>query len=244
VIEQLRAELLKLRTTRTTAALVLAMVALVLLFTLLGGLLTPRDSIGNESDQRSILSIGHIATLFTALVGIMLVTSEFRFGTIRPTLLYAPRRPLLIAAKAVAGLLAGLAIGIVAEALAVVVGLVVLSGRGVDRVVSYGDILRFAVGGAAVTALWAVIGVGVGAIVRHQVGAIVGLLAYAFIVENLVFGLAPSVGRYLPGPAGQALAGDTTDRLLGVAAGGGLLLAYAVVLAAAGAAVTALRDVD
>src|SRR6185369_4077881 len=140
--------------------------------------------------------------------------------------------------------LAGLAIGIVAEALAVIVGLTVLSGRGVDRVVSNGDILRFAVGGAAVTALWAVVGVGVGAIVRHQVGAIVGLLAYAFIVENLVFGLAPSVGRYLPGPAGQVLAGDTADRLLGVAAGGGLLLAYAILLAAAGAAVTALRDVD
>jgi len=244
VIAQLRAELLKIGTTRTTAALGLGMVALVLLFTLLGGLLASFSSLQEDDNQRTILTAGHTGILFAVLVGVMLVTSEFRYGTIRPTLLYEPRRPLLIVAKAVAGLLGGLALGIVGNALAILVGLVVFAGRGIDRVVSTGDLLTFALGGIAVSGLWAVLGVAVGAIVRHQVGAIVGVLAYVFVAENLVFGLAPQVGRYLPGPAGQALAGESADHLVSVAAGGGLLLLYAIVLTALGAALTVARDID
>ena len=43
----------------------------------------------------------------------MLVTSEYRFGTIRPTFLFSPRRASVLAAKVAAGLLAGLLFGIV-----------------------------------------------------------------------------------------------------------------------------------
>ena len=51
------------------------------------------------------------------------------------------------------------------------------------------------------------IGVAVGALIRNQVGAIVALAAYAFAVDAVLFAAAPSVGRYLPGKAGDGLAG-------------------------------------
>ena len=244
MIAQLRAELLKIATTRTTAALGLGAVAIVLLLSLLTGLLMPLESIVQEDNQRSVLTSGHAATLFAVLIGVMLVTSEFRHGTIRPTLLYEPRRPLVIVAKAIAGLVAGLVLGVVTELLAIVVGVVVIDARGVERVLGNDDIARFAFGGVVMIALWSTIGVAVGALVRHQVGAIVGLLAYLFVVENLVFALAPSVGRYLPGEAAQAVAGETADRLLATTAGAAVLIAYALVLTAAGAAMTSIRDVD
>jgi ABC-type transport system involved in multi-copper enzyme maturation permease subunit len=108
VIAQVNAEVLKIRTTRTTIGIVLAMVALTLLFTLLSGLLTKTPSLTSTEDQRGLLSVGGLAGVFSALAGIMLVTSEYRHGTIRPTLLFNPRRSRIVGAKLAAGLLAGL----------------------------------------------------------------------------------------------------------------------------------------
>jgi ABC-2 type transport system permease protein len=243
-MRQLASELMKIRSTRTTLGLVLGMIALVLLFTLLGGLLTTASDLAQKNNQFQVLGAGSTAVLFAALVGVMLVTTEFRYGTIRPTFLYEPRRERVVAAKVGAGLVTGLVFGLVASALALAVGLIVLSGRGIDRAFGGGELAQIALGVAAVAALWAAIGVGVGAILRHQVGAIVGLLAYLFVAENLVFGLVPSVGRYLPGPAGQALAGDTNDQLVSPGAGAALLVAYALAIAAAGTLLTIRRDVD
>jgi len=245
VSRQLAAELLKIRTTRTTAGLVLGMVVLVLLFALLGGLLMGANDIAQADNQRQLLAAGEAATLFAALVGLMLVTSEYRYGTIRPTLLYEPRRGLLVSAKLLAGLLMGLTFGAIAEALALAIGLIILAGRDVDRVVSGGELARLAFGSVGVTALWAVLGVAIGGIVRHQVGAIVSLLAYLFVAENLIFGLVPKVGRYLPGPSGQAVIGSSNNSdLVHPAWGAAFLTAYAVVLAVVAVVLTDRRDVD
>ena len=93
-------------------------------------------------------------------------------------------------------------------------------------------------------ALWGAIGVGLGTILRNQVGAIIGLLAWGFVVENLLFAFVPSVGRFAPVHAGDALTGITTEHLLPAAAGGAVLLLWAVALAVAGIALAARRDVS
>ena len=80
------------------------MVALVLLFVLLTGLLTSDDDLHRTSDQRDLLGVGGLATIFAALAGILVVTSEYRFGTIRPTFVFTPRRSRVIGAKLVASL--------------------------------------------------------------------------------------------------------------------------------------------
>ena len=81
MIAQIRAELLKIRSTRTTVGLILGMVALILLFTLLTGLLTHPSGLGSKEDQRQLLSLGSLAGVFSALAGVLLVTSEYRYGT-------------------------------------------------------------------------------------------------------------------------------------------------------------------
>ena len=85
MIAQVKAELLKVRSTRTTLGLVLGMIALILLFALLTGLLSKISGLSKTEDQRTTLSLGSLAGIFSALAGVLLVTSEFRFGTIRPT---------------------------------------------------------------------------------------------------------------------------------------------------------------
>lgn len=114
MIDQIRAELLKIRTTRTTLGLVAGMVALIVLFALLTGLLTKAPHLTTPEDQRGLLDVGSSAGLFSALAGVMLITSEYRHGTIRPTFLFDPRRSRVLAAKAAAGFLAGVALGLAA----------------------------------------------------------------------------------------------------------------------------------
>ncbi len=241
---QFKAELLKIRSTRTTLGLVLGMIALILLFSLLSGLLTKAPDLVTAEDQRGVLSVGSLAGVFSALAGIMLVTSEYRYGTIRPTFLFTPRRSRVFTAKFAAGLLAGLIFGILAEGLGFGIGYAALSGRGIHLVLDGGQITLLLVGTFVATALWGAIGVGVGAIVRNQVGAIIALLAWGFVAENLLFAFLPSEGRFAPVHAQDAFIGLTTQHLLNPTAGGLVLTAWTVALALAGMAVVARRDVD
>ena len=53
-------------------------------------------------------------------------------------------------------------------------------------------------GALAGVALWGAMGAGLGAILRNQVGGVITLLAWGFVVDRLLFGLVPSVGRFMP----------------------------------------------
>jgi ABC-type transport system involved in multi-copper enzyme maturation permease subunit len=243
MIAQIRAELLKLRSTRTTVSLVLGMIALVVLFSALTGLLSKTGQLTGSDNQRTLLSVGNLSAIFAALTGILLITGEFRFGTIRPTFLFTPRRSRVISAKLIAILLFGLLLGAVAEGIGFGIGYAALSGRGIHFALHGNDVALLFIGTVVGVALWGAIGVAVGAVVRNQVGAVVGVLAWIFVVENLVFGFVPSVGRFFPARAGDALVGLTTKHLLHPAGGGGILLAWAVAFALAGLVLTARRDV-
>lgn len=243
MIAQTKAELLKIRSTRTTLGLVLGMVALVVLFGLLTGLLTKTGQLADKDNQRALLDIGSLAGLFSALAGILLVTSEYRYGTIRPTFLFTPRRSGVVTAKLIAGVLAGLALATIALALSAAITYICLSARGIAFVLSTGDVLLVVLGTVAAVALWGALGVGIGFIVCNQVGSIIGLLAWGFIVDSLLYVFVPSVGRFTPGKAQDALAGITAKHLLSPAAGGAVLIAWTAALALAGIALTARRDV-
>ena len=239
---QIDAELLKIRSTRTTIGLALGMIVLTLLFALLSGLLTKAPALTSTQDQLGLLSVGSLSGVFAALAGIMLITSEYRYGTIRPTFLFSPRRSRVLAAKLAAGLLAGLAFGVAGEALGFAIGIAILDARGIPYAPDAGTTALLLGGTIAASALWGAIGVGLGAILRNQVGAIIALLAWGFVVENLLFAFVPSVGRFGPVHAQNGLFGLTAEHLLSPAAGAATLIAWTVALAAAGVVLAARRD--
>jgi len=241
---QIKAELLKIRTTRTTLGLVLGMTVLIVLITLLTGLLTDPSGLASKEDQRELLSLSSLAGVFSALAGVLLVTSEYRFGTIRPTVLFNPVRSHVLAAKVVAGALSGLVFGILGEAIGWAVGYPVLEGRGITLVLSSGDVLLLSLGGLAGTALWGAIGAGLGAIIHNQVGAVITLLAWGLVVDNLLFGLVPSVGRFMPDRASDALMGLRVQHLLSPGAGAIILIAWAGVLAVLGTVLSVRQDIN
>jgi ABC-2 type transport system permease protein len=111
-------------------------------------------------------------------------------------------------------------------------------------VLSSGDILLLTLGGLAGVALWGAIGAGLGAIIQNQVGGIIALLAWALVVDNLLFGLVPSVGRLMPTPAADALMGLREHHLLAPGAGAIILIAWAGALAVVGIAVSVRQDIN
>ena len=244
MIAQIKAELLKIRSTRTTIGIVLGMIAIILLFSLLSGLLTHVSDLTDREDQRGVLGVGSLAGVFSALAGVMLITSEYRHGTIRPTFLFTPRRSRVLLAKLAAGLFGGLVFGIVGEGLGFGIGYLCLSARGIPFALDAGNVSLLLLGTVAGAALWGGIGVGVGAIVRSQVGGIIGLLVWGFVIENLLFAFVPSVGRFGPVHAQNGLMGLTDSHTLHAAAGGIVLVAWTAALAAAGVALAARRDVN
>jgi hypothetical protein len=242
VIGQLRSELLKQRSTETTLYLFLAMFGLVALAVTMHVLALGADDLSTRTHQLEVFQVGSRAgMLFAGLAGAIAITAELRYGTIRPTLLVTPRRSPVLAAKVAIATLVGIAFGLIAEGLMVADASVGFAARGIDNQLTGGDYLQLLTGGAAAAAFWAAAGVGVGALVRNQVGALVGLCAWMFLVETTSESFVPGFARFLPGSAGNALAGNSDKLSAAVAAL--LLLLYASAVAAAGWRSTLRRDI-
>jgi ABC-2 type transport system permease protein len=242
VTGQLRAELLKQRSTETTLLLFLAMFGLVALAVTMHVLALDADQLSTRTHQLEVFQVGTRAgMLFAGLAGAIAITAEIRYGTIRPTFLVTPRRGPVMAAKLAVSGLVGIVFGLLAELLMAADAAVAYAARGIDNQLTGGDYLQLFAGGAAAAALWAVAGVGVGALVRSQVGVLVGLCAWMFLVESVSEGFVPGFGRLLPGGAGLALAGNSDE--LSAAVGVLLLVLYAVAASAAGWLATLRRDV-
>jgi ABC-type transport system involved in multi-copper enzyme maturation permease subunit len=245
---QVRSELLKLRSTRTNLALLAWMVGLVVLVVALHVLSFGAGTLSRDSNQMKILGLGtSIGALFAALLGAMSITGEFRTGTIRPTFLVTPRRTRVVTAKVVAGMLAGVGVGLVAESLTAGAEAAGLAVRGVHLEVGGGDYAQLLAGGALAAALFAAIGVGVGAMVRNQVATVVGLCVWLLFLEPLLLGDVPSAAKYAPEASAGAIAGaiqsQTANTLTAPSLGIVLLAAYAAVAGLAGSLLITRRDV-
>jgi ABC-type transport system involved in multi-copper enzyme maturation permease subunit len=241
---EVRAEFLKQRTTKTLLGLLGAMIGLVLLSIMLHGFgLATRDVADRSRQLRILVESGEsLGAVFAGLLGAMSVTGEVRHGTIRPTFLTTPQRGRVVAAKALTSMLSGLLFGLIATGIASALGTAVLSGRGVTIHLDGGDYALLLAGGAAAAALWAVIGLGVGALLRNQVAAIVGIFVWVQIVENLLVDSAPAVSRFMPGALGQAITGQRTGTVRSPALGALLLVLYAAAVVGIGSLVTTRRD--
>jgi ABC-type transport system involved in multi-copper enzyme maturation permease subunit len=242
VTGRLRSELLKQRSTPTTLYLLLAMVGLVALAVTMHVLALGKANLSTHTHQLEVFQVGTRAgMLFAGLLGAIAITAEIRYGTIRPTFLVTPRRGRVLAAKVAVSGIAGLVFGLLAEGLMATAAAIGFSARGITNQLTGGDYLQLLAGGAAAAALWAALGVGIGALVRNQVGALVGLCTWMFLVESVSSGFVPDAARLMPGGTGLALAGNEHKLSAGVAAL--LLILYATAAAAAGSIATVRRDV-
>ncbi len=250
MIALVRAELQKLRTVRLPLWLLLTTLALVLLGVLATVLTAGLEGAPLELEDPELLartvasaSGGNIVVL---ILGIMTLTQEFRFGTATPSFLVTPRRGRVLVAKLVAVAITGALFAVISAVLAVALGAALIAVRGGTPTWD-SAVVQVLLGVMLVMVLYGPIGIALGALVRNQIAAVVGSLAWFFIFEQLLVALLPSVGRWTPGGASSAVLqlGDlatTRGELLPIGGGALLLVAYAVVLSLAAARLTLRRD--
>src|SRR3954452_6911680 len=108
------AEVLKLRTTRTFYVLMLIALALVVLPTIPISAFAKFSDTDNDGPMEAFLFfIGGLVQTFALVLGILAATTEFRHGTITPTLLVVPNRVRLMLSKLIAAVVVGLILGAV-----------------------------------------------------------------------------------------------------------------------------------
>jgi ABC-2 type transport system permease protein len=245
VTRQLRSELLKLRTTRAAAVIVLAAVALTAFGAAVEGLSRSAAELAREGPQRELFnSAGSTVVIMATLAGLLAVTSEFRFGTIRPTLLAEPRRGIVLAAKLATAALTGAALAVVCVVAALGTGLAILAARGAGVALTGTHAAALFAGPLVAAPLGAMLGVAIGALIRHQAGAIAAVAVYAVLIDALLFSAVPSVARYLPGKAGDALTGRPVEHLLAPGAGAAVLAAWTLVFIATAIVRTDRTDIQ
>lgn len=250
MIRLVRSELFKIRTTRLYFGLLVAATGLVVVVT--GVQLAfageasltiegASSAVETEEDLRSILNAGGIASLFTLVLGATAVASEYRHRTIAGTYLITPARWRVVLAKIATYFLAGLIFGMVVEAgsLAVVSGWLAISGEAIPFGAQVAQTLALT---PVLTGLSAAFGVGIGAAVPNQLGAVLVSLGWVMVLEQLLSGLFPAIAPWLPfAGVNAALTGQNPE--FGAAIAIVLSLAYLAAVSAVGIQVVRTRDV-
>jgi len=189
----LRAELIKLRTTRTFLALTGVAVGTSLLICVLVSLLsepTPEDVL------REVFA-ADTSALFIVMLAIVGITGEWRHRTITSSLLAAPNRLRFLVAKTLAFAAAGLLLSLLISITIAIVGMIILSARD-QPTPELGELVGQIIRNAEVATLMGAFGLALGTLVRNQPVAIVGVLMLAFVIEPSLVALAPDVGRFAP----------------------------------------------
>lgn len=155
-----------------------------------------------------------LTMVLAIIAGILMYTSEVQHGTIANAITAQPARWVSVAAKAVVALCFGTAMGVVG----IVAGYVSAVASGMPTGDTSG-MAASAAWGLVLTSLAAVLGLGIGMIIRHSAAAISTALVWTFVIENLVRSTAPArASRLLPFSAANGLlsirsAGDTAATL-------------------------------
>jgi hypothetical protein len=247
-----RMEWRKLRTVRSTwyiaAAFAVSLVALAMVALSHEGYaqMSAADRASFDPTHDSFIGLV-LDQLLTGSLGVLAITSEFSSGMIRATFAAMPRRPLVLAAKgAVLGAFT-LAVGEVSAFAAFLAGQAVLKAPAPHAALGQPGVLRAVLMAGAYPALIAVIGLGIGALVRHTAGALCSLVGVLFVLPLLFTGFSPSIQNasqnFLPHPMANAM--TAVIRLPDTLPPGllfGLLCAYAVGALAVGAWALTRRD--
>jgi ABC-2 type transport system permease protein len=237
-------KLVSLRSTRWTL-LITAAGALLVTFVSAHGALHHNAAWyqGFDPTNQSLAGLA-VASLAIGVLGVLAMSGEYGSGTIRSSLAAVPRRGVLLTAKVV---VVGLCTLVVGEALSFIVffeGQAVLSGGAPTASLGQPGVLRAVALSGAFLALFALLGLGLGTVIRHTAGAIAVFAGFTLLAPILVNFMSESVSRYAPELifANSVAAVMRQDNALSVTIGVVVMLSYCVVALGLGALLLNRRD--
>ncbi len=252
MINQVRSEFRKLLTTQVWFWLLLASLALT-------GLLVWAQ-IGSQTDADLQ---AHVRDVFTApynpiigaytsafVLGVLVITTETRHQTITPTLLARPSRWVVVGAKMITCGLVGIAYSLACTVLTLAMALPWLNSRGIDTSFGPNRVWTGLLAVFVIYVLFALFGLGFGALVRNQITAVtLGVLTLVLVQTILL--IIPGVRKiypFVPNGASASLLYPHEDlgdgiSTLSVAGGVVVMLLWAFIPAIIGAGYTLNRDI-
>ena len=248
--DALRSEWTKLTSLRSTFFTLLTTVLLVVgVGTLISYESSVHHQVANgpyDPTQMSLaaLTIGQLAM---AVLGVLVMTSEYATGMIRTSLAAVPRRRRLLAAKAIVFGLVAVVTGEIVSFLAFFLGQAVISGHQPTASLSDPGVARAVVGAGLYLALVGLMALAFGTILRHTAGAIVTVVAILFVLPGVVQALPTSwrnpVEKYWPTQAGsQIFRVGSAAHVLSPWAGFADLVIFVIILGAIATALLQRRD--
>jgi ABC-2 type transport system permease protein len=248
VVRLIDAEFLKLRTTQVWFWLLFAAVAIAALFVI--GPLASGD-VHSTSDAVDMFTSSATSYVAVFVLGVLGVTTEFRYQTITPTVLATPSRWALITAKMITYALVGAIYALICLVVQLAIALPWLSAKKIDFAFSSDHVPRALGGVFIVVTLFGIVGLGVGALLRNQIVAVTVGVIFLLVLQNLLT-IIPGVKHvfpFMPGGGVASILTITGDRtvnnvqLLSPLGGVIVLLGWAFIPAILGASITMNRDI-
>lgn len=246
MIRTIRSEWIKLRTVRSHFVLVIVAVAFPFLVTFLTAALIKRLDISRDTLVQVLVNSSRVSALILGVIAVMSITGEFTYNTIRPTLAATPNRLRVLFAKSAVG--AGLAAVVMGFILAVgyAVGSLIINSR-FDNLDGFAETGAMIAGLMVFTVLYAIVCVGLGALLRNQGAAISLLIIWPLIAEPLLGALferlgAKSLADYLPFSAGYRMIEPFGQGDMGRVGSGLVFGVFTVLITVLGALALSRRD--
>ena len=237
-----RMEWIKLRSLRSFRWVLLGGMAATVALGVVAGYNT-RSVTGDPTSN--VLSGVLLGQVVTGVLGVLAMTSEYSSGLIRVTFAAVPRRLLVLAAKAIAIGCVCLVAGETTVFASFLLGTAVLRPSVPHPSLAGGSVLRAVVMTGAYLALTGLIGLGVGAILRHGAAAAAAFVGGLFVLPLIAAAATRAAGKLMPELiAGNSLAavkpvpGFTWSPWLEL----GIVAAYPLALLAAGGWLLVRRD--
>ncbi|GAA3662337.1 ABC transporter permease subunit [Nonomuraea antimicrobica] len=245
MINILRSEWTKIRSVRSTVWTLVVTALLMLGFAVLIGFSLKSSAQGPVPGGDAIMSSlngGIFASLSMATLGVLVISSEYRTGGIRTSLMAVPKRLSLLTGKIVVFVAISLVVCVVASAGAIAAGLVILQPPSVEA----SEVVRAALGSGLYLAACGLFGLGLGTLIRHTPGAIVSAIALIMVLPTVSTQLPGTWGRtvseHFTTNAGQLIVSGGSNGSLGPWSGYAVYLAWIAVALIVGAVLLQRRD--
>ena len=245
----LRSEWTKLRTQPSAGWALLSAVVLIIGFGILYSLLRearpPHGAEMKAFDAASVsLSGVQLAQIAVGVLGVLLITSEYASGLIRAGFAAVPRRLPILWGKAVLLVAATVAVSLPAVLVAFLAGQSILGRQHLAVSLGQPGVARAVLLSGLFLALFGLLGMGIGAIVRNTAAAISAYVGVTFLLPLLLQQLSGNPARYTPV---QILANSVSATVphhnqVSVTLGLLLMVAYTAAALIAGAVVFKSRD--
>lgn len=211
----IRAELRKLTSTRMPLAFLLVLVAIAALTGVAVVWGTDMDGsktfVSTAADQRSLMAFAANAMMGAALFGAIAVAREYGHNTVVPTFLATPRRSRAVLAQLVAVLVGGAVLGLLGAVLTVVAVALTLPTTEYGFLVSAGGVVAVLAASSFAGGMGAVLGAGIGCLVRNTGGAVTGTVLLLIIAPPLIVQLASGAASWIPYTLANVLSGVTHE---------------------------------